>query len=52
MKKVREQCAGVCFKRFGDLNIDRAIIGTAAKQPDGSLLARRIGVGRDVAPPM
>ena len=27
-------------------------IGSAAKQPDGSLLARRIGVGRDVAPPM
>ncbi len=20
VKKVREQCAGVCFKRFGDLN--------------------------------
>jgi hypothetical protein len=27
-------------------------IGSAARQPDGSLLARRIGVGRDVPPPM
>jgi hypothetical protein len=27
-------------------------IGAAVKQPDGTLLARRIGVGRDVAPPM
>jgi hypothetical protein len=27
-------------------------IGAAAKQPDGTYLARRIGVGRDVPPPM
>ena len=27
-------------------------IGSATKQPDGTLVARRIGVGRDVAPPM
>jgi hypothetical protein len=37
----------------GDLQAGKSIfVGAAVKQPDGTLQARRIGVGRDVAPPM
>lgn len=36
-----------------ELQVGKSIfVGAAVKQPDGTLLARRIGVGRDVAPPM
>jgi hypothetical protein len=39
--------------RVDELKAGSAVfIGAAAKQPDGTLLARRIGVGRDVPPPM
>jgi hypothetical protein len=38
---------------MSDLKAGAAVfIGAATKQPDGTLLARRIGVGRDVPPPM
>jgi hypothetical protein len=36
-----------------ELQVGKSVfVGAAVKQPDGTLLARRIGVGRDVAPPM
>jgi hypothetical protein len=36
-----------------ELQVGKSIfVGAAVKQPDGSLLTRRIGVGRDVPPPM
>lgn len=38
---------------LSDLKVGASVfVGAAVKQPDGTLLARRIGVGRDVAPPM
>ena len=38
---------------LSDLKVGASVfVGAAVKQPDGTLLARRIGVGRDVSPPM